>query len=138
MMKKTISLILIITLLGALLIPTGLTKTEIVQTTGPTLEFGRIEGGLMGFAVEFNNTGDTNLTNLTWQTTMTGGLILFNQEANGTINNITYNSSAVATVVPIIGLGRTEIQIRADADDVAPILTTKQARVILIFVIIDD
>jgi hypothetical protein len=138
MMKKIISILLTFTIICTLLIPVGITKTELIQTATPILEFGRIEGGLMGFAIEFNNTGNTNLSNLTWRTTMTGGFILFSKEANGTIDNITYNSTKIATVVPVIGIGVTEIEIRADADEVPPIITTKRARVLFIFVIIDE
>lgn len=137
-MKKTISYIFALAIIGTILLPIGLAHTETIQLTTPTLEFGRIEGGLMGFAVEFNNTGTTNLTNLTWQTTMTGGLILFNKEANGTIANISANSTKIATIVPIIGLGKTEIEIRADADDVPPIVITKQATVFFIIVLINE
>ena len=136
-MKKALSLLVALLLSGTVLLPIGLTQKDAQLITSPQLEIGRIDGGLFGFAVEFNNTGTTNLTNLTWKTTITGGFILFGKEANGTILDISPNGSEIATIVPIIGLGNVEIEIRADADDVAPIFLTIPARVFFIVVLIE-
>jgi hypothetical protein len=120
-----------------LIIPIGVGQKNIQRINSPQLEIGRIEGGLFGFAVEFNNTGTRNLTNLTWRTTIAGGFILFGREGNGTILDISPNGSEIATIVPIIGLGNVEIEIRAVADDVAPISLTVPARIFFIIVLID-
>jgi hypothetical protein len=120
-----------------LLISIGVSQKNTQLITSPQFEIGRIEGGFFGFAIEFNNTGTTNLTNLTWKTTITGGFILIGAEANGTILDISPNGSGIATIVPIIGLGNVEIEIRADADDVAPIFLKIPARVFFIIVIIE-
>jgi hypothetical protein len=136
-MKKSLNLFIVILLSITLIIPIGLTQKNTQLITSPQLEIGRIEGGLFGFAVEFNNTGATNLTNLTWRTTLTGGFILYGKEANGTILDISPNGSEIATVVPIIGLGTIEIELRADADDITPIFLTIPARVFFIIILID-
>ncbi|MBU0496433.1 MAG: hypothetical protein KKC68_06465 [Candidatus Thermoplasmatota archaeon] len=100
----------------------------------PVLEFGRIDAGILGFAVEFNNTGTGNLTNLNWQTSMEGGFIFYGKEASGTIDYIQPGTSEVATIVPVIGLGRTTITILADSPVTAPISKTVDATVLFIFV----
>ena len=136
-MKKVLIILTVILTSSILFIPIGLTQKDTQLLTTPQLELGRIEGGLFGFAVEFNNTGTTNLTNLTWKTTLTGGFILFGREANGTILDISPNGSGIATIVPIIGLGNVEIEIRADAEEVAPLFHTIPARMFFIVVLIE-
>ena len=80
---------------------------------GPLLDMGLISGGLFRVSAVIRNIGATEATNVIWNMTLSGA-ILIGGESNGEISNIPAGGSATVTSGLIIGFGKTTVTVTAE------------------------
>jgi len=80
---------------------------------GPLLDMGLISGGLFRVSAVIKNIGATEATNVIWNMTLSGA-ILIGGESNGEISNIPAGGSATVTSGLIIGFGKTTVTVTAE------------------------
>jgi hypothetical protein len=90
--------------------------TTPVNITGPTIGLGGIAGGLKKISATITNIGASELTNITWEITVKGGLLgLINIQSTGIINTLAVgNETSVKTDKNIFGLGKIDITVTAN------------------------
>lgn len=101
----------------------------------PLLDVKTLEGGLLKAKTQIKNTGDAEATNINWQITLDGGLILLGQETSGTIPYIGPGEIAEIKTKLIFGLGTTQITAEATSQ-VSSDIRTQTAKILLFFVIV--
>ena len=99
---------------------------------GPILDMGLISGGLFRVNAVIRNIGATEATNVTWNMTLTG-TILVGKESNGEILSIPADGSATATSGLIIGFGKTTVTVTAEILEGSD--TREQSGFVLLFFI---
>jgi hypothetical protein len=83
---------------------------------------------------EIKNVGDTEITEVDWDITLNGGLILLGIEESGTLSSIAASGSEIVSDKPVFGFGKVQILVVAEAPNVSPITKTVDAFVFLVFV----
>jgi SagB-type dehydrogenase family enzyme len=102
-----------------------------ITIAGPMVDIA-ITGGL-GVTVTITNTGTINATNITWEITFAGGLVIPAQKT-GTITNISIGEQSAAHMV-VFGLGKKTITVSLTADDGITAEKTASGFLFLFFVI---
>jgi hypothetical protein len=110
------------------------TITKTVDVSGSVNFSIDIAGGL-GVTANITNNGIINATNIQWTTTLTGGLIFLGKTKSGTITSLAAGSSAIATDKPILGFGKTTIQIDVTCAEGATVTKTATGFVFLFFIL---
>ena len=100
---------------------------------GPILDMGLISGGLFRVNAVIRNIGATEATNVTWNMTLSG-TILIGRESNGEIPSIPADGSATATSGFIMGFGKTTVTVTAEIPEGSD--TRSQGGTVLLFFII--
>jgi SagB-type dehydrogenase family enzyme len=102
-----------------------------ITIAGPMVDIA-ITGGL-GVTVTITNTGTINATNITWEITFAGGLVIPAQKT-GIITNISIGEQSAAHMV-VFGLGKKTITVSLTADDGITAEKTASGFLFLFFVI---
>jgi hypothetical protein len=69
-----------------------------------------MKGGF-GVTATIENTGGTELTDIQWTMTLSGGLILLGKTKSGTVSSLDLNATETFKNTPIFGLGKTTIKV---------------------------
>jgi hypothetical protein len=77
------------------------------------IDIGNITGGLLRVKTTIKNDGVIIANNISWNITVTGGLILSGRRTSGSIETLNPGDEQTITSKPIIGLGKTVILITA-------------------------
>jgi hypothetical protein len=94
---------------------------------------GLISGGLFRVSAVIRNIGATEATNVKWNMTLSGA-ILIGGESNGEISNIPAGGSATVSSGLIIGFGKTTVTVTAEIPEGSD--TRSQGGTVLLFFII--
>lgn len=113
-------------------LPLSVTITELL----PSLTLGTFIGGLLTASIDLQNTGEASATNVQWNMSIDGGLILTGQTASGTIPTLPVNSPQTLTDEPVIGFGSVTITVHAHADNAPDVVKTTSGFVFIIFIMI--
>ncbi|MBN1281189.1 MAG: PQQ-dependent sugar dehydrogenase [Candidatus Thermoplasmatota archaeon] len=100
-----------------------------------TLDIEVITGGIGVQAVLFN-TGTQNLTNISWDITLTGGLVLLGKTANGKINLLRPGRTTTIEIPLLVGFGKPVIRVTATAAEGDAEERTRTARLTGVWVTI--
>ena len=85
----------------------------------------------IGVNAEIKNIGDTDATNVEWTITVTGGILgMINKTASGTATTLAPNAIEAISSGLVLGIGKIEIEITANADNAAEVTATKSGFVI--------
>jgi len=100
-------------------------------------QIGEITGGLFKAKTNFFNRGVTNLTDVNWEITATGGILnLINQTSLGTIDLLEVNMTVPIKVSPIFGLGNIHIEVLVTASGQGTVRRERNGFVLGPFVIL--
>jgi hypothetical protein len=100
----------------------------------PRLELGGIEGGTLAANTMLTSTGNTPATNVTWDITLQGGLVLPKHTAHGTIAVLAIGESIPIKISPVFGFGSVIITVTASADYAPTVSKNCSAFILLIWV----
>jgi hypothetical protein len=106
-----------------------------ISIVGPMLNI-TMKGGI-GLTLFITNEGDADATNVNWNVTFTGGIMVRPKggQSEGTINTISPGDQAETNIF-VFGIGRTEIAIEIEAENVPPVQTIVDAFILGPFVVI--
>jgi glucose/arabinose dehydrogenase len=104
-------------------------KQQIASKSESILQIEVITGDF-GVNAFLRNTGQNNLTQITWQVTINGGLVLLGKNTDGTIPLLAADSSESIQVPFIIGFGKTTITVSAEASEGDAALKTNKAQLL--------
>jgi len=93
-----------------------------------------IKGGFFKINTAIKNIGYFNATNVSWTITLNGGIIFTGKETSGKITNIQSNERIEISSKPIIGVGKTTVEVNTDLDVGTPD-TRNQDATLLLFLI---
>ncbi len=103
----------------------------------PNLEIGVIKGGF-GLTTKVNNTGLDDATDVTWNITVTGGLLgRINKKTEGTIASLPAGESASLKLGMFLGLGKITITITATCNEGASAEKTANGKQFIIYSIVE-
>jgi hypothetical protein len=102
----------------------------------PELSIEDIAGGLGRVSAVINNIGDDNATDVEWDITLDGGLIILGKQTEGTEAIIAPGEGADIQSGFILGLGKTTIRINADCAEGVDDSAQADGTVLLFFVIV--
>jgi hypothetical protein len=102
----------------------------------PNITIGTFTGGLFDVTNDIKNIGDAAATNVQWNITITGGILISGQTQTGNITTLGINSMEPVSDSPIIGFGRVTVTITVSADGVPEMTKTTTGFVLLIYVIV--
>ncbi len=109
------------------------TTTKTIEVSG-TVNFSiDITGGL-GVTAVITNTGTLNATQIQWTITLTGGFVLLGKTNSGTILSLKTGSSSTIKDKPIIGLGKTTIQVEVTCAEGTSVTQTAKGTIFLFLV----
>jgi glycosyltransferase involved in cell wall biosynthesis len=107
----------------------------LIMTINPTYNLSvEIQGGF-GVTATIKNIGDTEITNVQWKFTLTGGLIILGKTKTGTIASLTTGASTTIKDSPILGFGKTTIKVDITCAEGASRTQTKTGTIVLFFVL---
>ncbi len=109
-------------------------KTTMNTTVGSTLEIEVVTGGVGVHAVLRNN-GKYNLTNITWEITLSGGLVLFGKTADDVIPLLRPGRTREIEIPLVIGFGEPNIAVNAmssESDSDVKVLSSRLTGVFLL------
>jgi len=101
----------------------------------PELEIGLISGPI-GVTATINNIGTAPATNVSWDITLDGGIILLGKTKTDTIAEIAVDGSAEIKIPFVLGFGKTVITVTAECNEGKTASKAQNATVLLFFVLI--
>jgi len=104
-----------------------------VEITGPRIEIGNIDGGLLKVGTVIQNDGDIELTDVNWKITLAGGAFI-GKETTGEGLTVPANGEATISSGLIFGFGPTEITVEAWIQDGPSDMRQQDGFVFLFFV----
>ncbi len=102
---------------------------------GPELEIDLIKGGFFKVNTKIKNIGDLAAENISWTISLEEGMLIFDGENSGVIENIPAGEEVTISSNMIIGFGKTQVRVTAEIPD-GPLVTRSQGGKILLFYII--
>jgi|GEM_PF-979544 len=90
-------------------------QNNLALSLSPQIQLESIIGG-KSVSAAIRNIGDVNLTNITWDITLSGGIILVGKHAQGTIKIIYRENYEIVTIPFLFGLGKTQITASVNSD----------------------
>jgi PKD repeat protein len=93
-----------------------------------------IRGGF-GVTATIKNIGGTNVTDIQWTMTLTGGLVLLGKTKSGTAPSLEPNATTSFKDSPILGIGKTTIQVNVTCAEGVTITKSATGTVFLFFVL---
>ncbi|MFO7676984.1 MAG: PQQ-dependent sugar dehydrogenase [Thermoplasmatota archaeon] len=107
MSKKLIVLVIILGMLSNVFFVSGTTPSQ-----DDNLEISEVTGGLARIRAQISNTGETDISDIEWSISVTGGIgRRINRTQTGVISNLASNSNEYITCSPVFGLGRITVTI---------------------------
>lgn len=101
------------------------------------LKIGKIKGGIASVNAEINNIGDSNLSNVNWSVSVTGGLFDFISRSNeGTFTILEADSVESVRAFPILGLGKIDITVAVTAEGIGGTISKTEKGLVLGFLVI--
>lgn len=97
---------------GVMLFP----SKETMSLSNPRIQVEVITGGF-GISAMIRNQGNVNLTNITWQIILDGGLVLLGKKTLGTIPLLRPNSAETIQVPLVFGFGKPTINVSTQASE---------------------
>jgi hypothetical protein len=95
------------------------------------LKIQSVMGGVLGVKALIQNTGDTDLSDITWTITVKGGLLgMINRTRTALIPELRAGKSKIALLLPIIGVGAIEVMVTATMPNMNIIKKTRQGVVL--------
>ena len=95
------------------------------------LKIQSVMGGVLGVKALIQNTGDTDLSDITWTITVKGGLLgMINRTRTALIPELRAGKSKIALLLPIIGVGAIEVMVTATMPNMNIIKMTRQGVVL--------
>jgi len=104
-----------------------------VEITGPRIEIGNIDGGLLKVGTVIQNDGDIELTDVNWKLTLAGGAFI-GKETTGEGLTVPANGEATISSGLIFGFRPTEITVEAWIQDGPSDMRQQDGFVFLFFV----
>lgn len=135
MRKKIVGILFSISLLLTSVIATGtisIPKSENISLSSSSLQVEVITGGL-GLTAMLRNTGKENLTEINWDITCDGGLVILGKKTTGIIPLLRGDSSESIQVPLVIGFGKPSITVTAQAAEGDDAIKTNQAQILGIY-----
>ena len=105
-----------------------------VEVPAPALEIASLTGGF-GIKAGIKNAGDAAATNVDWNITLNGGLIILGKLSEGTIASITAGATEQVKSKFILGFGKTVVTVNALCDEGSYATKSTNATVFLVFVL---
>jgi hypothetical protein len=112
----------------------GLTMT--ISEPKPNLIIGTISGGLFRISAKIQNIGEAAATNVHWNITIAGGLLLSGQAQTGNISSLDSNTLDSVSDSPIIGFGQVTITVTIKADELPEITKTTTGFILLFYAVV--
>ncbi len=101
------------------------------------LKIKKISGGILCAKAEINNDGASDLTNVSWDIDVVGGIFdIINKHAEGDIPTLQAGKSKTVRAFPVIGLGNVEIEVSVSMPGQTPIKKNLNGLVLGLIVII--
>jgi hypothetical protein len=101
----------------------------------PVLNISSITGGFSRVNAIITNNGNADATNVKWNITLTGGLIVLGKQTSGTIDKISAGNSTFVKSSFLFGFAKTTITVHAVCDEGSEVTRTVQGIIFLVFVI---
>jgi glucose/arabinose dehydrogenase len=114
---------------GVQLVP----QDEKLNRSNPSLQVEVITGGF-GINAIIRNQGEMNLTELSWNINLDGGIILLGKNTEGTIPLLRPGKITTIAVPLVFGFGKSSIVVTVNASEGENAMKTSQARLLGIFV----
>ncbi|MCU0849900.1 MAG: PQQ-dependent sugar dehydrogenase [Candidatus Thermoplasmatota archaeon] len=108
-------------------------KQENTSIAGSPLEVEVITGGI-GIGAVIRNDGDENLTNLSWEIILNGGIVLVGKNTGGTVDLLRSGNTETIKVPFVLGFGKTTITVTINASEGNTSMKTSRARLLGFFV----
>lgn len=95
------------------------------------LKIQTVSGGVFGVSAQIQNTGNISLTTIDWEISVVGGFFgRINRVGSGTIQELQANTSKIIRLIPVIGLGKVEIVVKATMPGMNTIKKVRQGFVL--------
>lgn len=113
--KNVILLLVLLMVLSHMSIISGSDSRTIMNTAaGSILEIEVITGDI-GVTASLRNNGKTNLTDINWEITVSGGLVILGKTASGVVSLLRPGRNTEIKIPLVIGFGKPVIQVNAVA-----------------------
>ena len=99
-----------------------------ISFLNPEIQVESITGGT-SINAAIRNTGDVNLTNITWNINLSGGIVLIGKHAQGTIKIIYQENYEIVTIPFAFGFGNIKITASTNSDQSSSDQRTVDARI---------
>jgi hypothetical protein len=109
--------------------------TVLITEPKPNLTLGTISGGFFEASAIIKNVGDGPATNVHWNITLTGGIILSGQVQAGDILSLDPNTLETLSDSPIIGFGHVDINVTVTADGLPELTQTSSGFLLFIYLL---
>jgi hypothetical protein len=101
------------------------------------LKIDKISGGILGVKAEIKNKGESDLTNVSWEIDIFGGMFnIIEKNVEGNIPTLEGNSSKTVRAFPVFGLGEILIEVKVRMPGQAPIRKSLNGLVLGLIVMI--
>jgi PKD repeat protein len=94
----------------------------------------QIQGGF-GITATMKNIGGTTITDVQWTMTLTGGLVVLGKTKSGSVQSLEQNATATFKDVPVLGFGKTTIQVEVTCAEGITVSKSVTGTVFLFFVL---
>ena len=109
-------------------------KEDYIIAVPTSLEIRPISGGLFTVKTNIRNTGEAPLSEVEWQISLDGGIVILGGESTGTIPSIGVGETIDITSKVILGLGKTTITVYAESAEGISAQRTKSATLLLLYI----
>ena len=90
----------------------GLSLFYLIPICIVTWKIGKISGGLMSVKAEIKNIGESDFTDVSWTILVNGGIFdMIDRYSDGTISLLSGGNKKTVRALPILGLGKIEIEV---------------------------
>jgi PKD repeat protein len=101
-----------------------------------TLVIGNISGGVLKITAELLNPSTVDVTDVNWSISLDGGIIVLGKQQSDQIAVVAAQDKEIITDRPVLGIGKVQITVTAEAPGLMPVSKTVDGVVLLFFVII--
>lgn len=109
-------------------------KVNYISVLRGELEIGNITGGLLKVNAEIKNVGEIEVTGVNWSITINGSFLLIGKKDSGVLSSIAAGKTIIVSDKPVLGFGKIQLLVVAEAPNVSPSSKTVDAFVFLIFI----
>jgi hypothetical protein len=102
----------------------------------PNLTIGTLTGGLLKVSTDIKNIGDAVATNVLWNITLTGGILLSGRTQTGNITSLDVNTTGSVSDSPILGFGQVTITMTVSAEGIPETTKTTTGFVLFFYILV--